>query len=83
MRSVQTVNIKKRVDATDNDETNLLITKHLRLLSSIEMPVRLETFSPDTNAETQVIDLVMLLRLCEVVQRCAVAIGHVDIMHAT
>ena len=47
------------------------------------MLLRLDSFGPDTNAETSVIDLVMLLRFSYVVQRCAIIMKHVDIIHAT
>ena len=43
----------------------------------------LQASRPGRNANTQVLHLVMLLPFCEVVLRCAVAIGHVDIIHLT
>ena len=62
---------------------SLQMIKHLKLFLCIDMLVWLESFRPVTSAETYVLHLVMLFRLCKIVQRCALGIGHVDIIHVT
>ena len=62
---------------------SLQMTKHLRLFLCIDMLVWLESLRPVTSAETCVIHLVMLFRRCRIVQRCAIGIGHVDIINVT
>ena len=59
------------------------MTQHLKLFLCIDMLVWLESFRPFTSAETYVLHLVMLFRLYEIVQRCAIGIGHVDIINVT
>ena len=43
--------------------------------------MRLEATGRMKNAQTCVIHLVRLLPFCDVVLRCAVALGHVDLTH--
>ena len=43
---------RKRADATDSDEASFQITKHLRLVLSIDMLVWFETLRPTRNGET-------------------------------
>ena len=72
----------KRADSVPDGDADIVVAMD-RTCRRTRCQQWLEALRPVTSAETCVMHRVMMFRRCSIVQRCAVGIGHVDIIHVT